>query len=249
MNANPQYTEIDLVDTTLSPRRQWLCMQLAKLLPNNLIRLASNDPHTKFFFEAWTGQTQAGLEAAWKGQGFKRPETPEEKKTGAAWVRKVGGPVTTSCEGLITKAIGQLTAAGHGTPKRGKMSSFNLAGCDNGREQATSTPGWHWWRERSPSLHPQPGDFFQIGTPIKAGLWTFAHVGIITGWADERNPVWTTVEAGQAGPSSGFDFMTRKGPRQMNPVDPRNPKSKKELMGWLDLDEFFGDISRKGAGY
>ena len=60
-----------------------------------------------------------------------------------------------------------------------------------------------------------------------------------TGWADERNPVWTTVEAGQGGPSTGYDFMKRKGPRQMNPVDSRQPK--KELMGWLDLDAFFGD--------
>ena len=119
------------------------------------------------------------------------------------------------------------------------MSSFNLPGCDNGRELATVTTGWHWWRERTELLHPKPGDFFQLGAPIKAGLWSFAHVGIITGWADERNPVWTTVEAGQSGPSGGFDFMKRKGPRQMNPIDPRKPG--KQMMGWLDLDAFFGD--------
>jgi hypothetical protein len=242
----PQYNEIDLVDVTLSPRRQFLCRELANLLPNNLTKLASNDSKTKLFFEAWTGQTQGNLETRWEAEGFTRAVSPEEKKMGV-WVRKGGGPVTTSCEGLINKAIAKLTAAGFGTPKRGKMSSFNLAGCDNGREPSTVTAGWHWWRDRSPLLHPQPGDFFQIGTPIKTGLWSFAHVGVITGWADERNPMWTTVEAGQAGPSSGFDFMKRKGPRQLNPVDPRAPK--KELMGWLDLDEFFGDVSQKGASF
>jgi hypothetical protein len=246
MNAIPHFSEIDLVDVTLSPRRQWICKQLATLLPNNVIKVASNDPHTKVFFETWTGQSQKNLETAWENEGFKRAATSEEKKMGV-WVRTGGGPVTTSCEGLITKAVKMLTAAGFGTPKRGKMSSFNLAGCENGREQASATVGWHWWRDRSASLHPQPGDFFQIGTPIRAGLWSFAHVGIITGWADELNPMWTTVEAGQAGPSSGFDFMKRKGPRQVNPVDPRRPG--KQLMGWLDLDEFFGDVSQKGAAF
>ena len=240
--------ERDLVDPTLSPRRQWICRELAKVLPNNVITLASNDPKTKAFFKDWTGQTQENLEAAWRREGFKPSVTPDERKKGA-WSRSVGGGVTTSCEGLITSVISKLTAAGFGKPIRGKMTSFNLAGCEapSGKEPAQTTVGWHWWRDRSPSLHPQPGDFFQIGTLTKPGQWSFAHVGIITGWADERNPVWTTVEAGQAGPSSGFDFMKRKGPRQLNPVDSRHPK--KELMGWLDLDEFFGDKSQKGAGF
>ena len=247
MSAMPQYNEIDLVDVTLSPRRQWICRELAKLLPNNHIRLASNDPATRLFFESWTGQSQKSLESAWEHkEGFRRAVTPEEKKRGV-WIRDSGVGVTTSCEGLITQALTKLAQAGFGTPKRGKMTSFNLPGGDHGREPASPTVGWHWWRDRSPSLHPQPGDFFQIGTPGTAGRWTYAHVGIITGWADEMNPVWTTVEAGQAGPSSGYDFMTRKGPRQLNPVDRKNPK--KELMGWLDLDEFFGDVSQKGAGF
>ena len=197
--------ERDLVDPTLSLRRQWLCAQLAKVLPNNTVRLASNDERTKLFFELWTGQTQKNLETAWLREGFKQAVTDEEKKRGA-WVRTGGGPVTTSCEGLIGEAIRQrFTKAEFGKPNRGKMSSFNLAGCDNGREPSAVTTGWHWWRERTDTLHPKPGDFFQLGAPIKAGLWSFAHVGIITGWADERNPVWTTVEAGQSGPSSGFD--------------------------------------------
>jgi hypothetical protein len=71
MNAIPQFSEIDLVDVTLSPRRQWICKQLATLLPNNVIKVASNDPHTKVFFETWTGQSQKNLETAWENEGFK----------------------------------------------------------------------------------------------------------------------------------------------------------------------------------
>jgi hypothetical protein len=140
---------------------------------------------------------------------------------------------------LIGKVISKLTAAGYGKPvNRGKMSSFNLAGCaEGGREPATAT-GWHWYRDRTDTLHPQPGDLFQIGKQLKPGQWSFAHVGVITGWSDGDNPTWTTVEAGQGGPSRGFDFIKRKGPRPLNPIDPKNPG--KELMGWLDIDEFFG---------
>jgi len=239
MGTMPLTNELDLIDPTLSARRQWLCTQLAKILPNNVVTLASNDSRTRVFFEEWTGQSQKSLEDAWQfKEGFTRASTPEERKRGV-WIRNGGGAVTTSCEGLIGKAVSKLTTAGFGNPLRGKMSSFNLVGCDHGREPAQATVGWHWWRDRTPELYPQPGDFFQLGTPIKPGLWSFAHVGVITGWGDERNPMWTTVEAGQGGPSTGYDFMKRKGPRQMNPVDPRQPK--KEMMGWLNLDEFFGD--------
>ena len=69
--------ERDLVDPTLSPRRQWICRELAKVLPNNVITLASNDPKTKAFFKDWTGQTQENLEAAWRREGFK-PSVPKK---------------------------------------------------------------------------------------------------------------------------------------------------------------------------
>lgn len=235
-----QPDEIDFVNPYLSARRQWVCTQLAVLLPNNVVTVASNDKKTHIFFEDWTGQSQAKLVTAWEStrEGFRRAETPEEKKRGV-WIRDTaGGPVTTSCEGLIGSLLRKLTAAGFGSAIRGKMTSFNLAGCGpNGREPAT-TVGWHWFRDRTASLHPQPGDLFQIGKPANTGQWSFAHVGVITGWAEGENPTWTTVEAGQGGPGRGFDFIARKGPRPLNPVDPKNPK--KELMGWLDIDEFFG---------
>lgn len=241
MGTIAQFNEIDFVNPYLSPRRTWICTQLAMLLPNNVVTIASNDKKTNILFEEWTGQSQKNLESTWENkEGFRRSVTPEEKKRGV-WIRDAPGAVTTSCEGLIGRLVGKLTAAGFGKPmKRGNMSSFNLPGCDKfGREPAT-TPGWHWYRDRTDSLHPQPGDLFQVGKLAKAGQWSFAHVGVITGWADGDNPTWTTVEAGQGGPSMGFDFMKRKGPRPLNPIDPRNPK--KELMGWLDIDEFFEQV-------
>jgi len=88
---------------------------------------------------------------------------------------------------------------------------------------------------------PRTGDFFQIGTLDKPGNWYYDHVGVIIDCVDDpKNPTWTTVEAGQGGPGRGFDLVKRKGPRLLNPVDPDHPKSKKELMGWLDIDEYFG---------
>jgi len=237
--------EQDWVNPYLSPRRTWICEQLAILVPNNAVTVASIDTPTsknkKIFFEEWTGQSQTKLVAAWESdrEGFRKSVTDEEKKRGA-WIRDTaGGPCTTSCEGLINKVKSKLTAAGFGTPITGNMTSFNLAGCTNGKEPAT-TVGWHWWRDRTESLHPQPGDFFQVGIPFfKPGQWTFKHVGIITGWVDGENPTWTTVEAGQGGPAKGYDYIARKGPRPLKPIDPTSPK--KELMGWLDIDEFFGD--------
>src|SRR6185312_7422417 len=129
MGTMPLTNEIDLIDPTLSPRRQWICAQLANVLPNNVVTLASNDKKTSILFTEWTGQSQKGLEAAWRREGFKPAVTPEERKKGV-WVRDGIGATTTSCEGLITTVINKLTAAGFGKPIRGKMSSFNLAGCE-----------------------------------------------------------------------------------------------------------------------
>ena len=240
------FDERDWINPYLSPRRQWICEQLAILLPNTVVTVASIDTQTskgkQIFFEEWTGQSQTKLVAAWESpaQGFRKAVTPEETKRGK-WIRDNPNlPCTTSCEGLINKVKSKLTTAGFGTPITGKMTSFNLAGCTNGREPAT-TVGWHWWRDRTASLHPRPGDFFQVGIPftINPGQWTFKHVGIVTGWDGGDNPTWTTVEAGQGGPAKGFDYIARKGPRPVIPVDPDNRK--KELMGWLDIDAFFGD--------
>jgi hypothetical protein len=237
-------SEIDFVNPYLSARRQWICTQLAILVPNPLMTIASNDAKTKSLFQEWTGHTQSGLEGHWKAEGFKKAD--DSVKEGGVWVRKGGGPVTTSCEGLIGQLFAKLQSAGLGYKpgmKPGRATSFNLPGCENGVEPATSL-GWHWYRDRTSSVHPRAGDFFQAGTPATYGkdrkaAWSYAHVGVITGYVEGESPSWATVEAGQGGPRAGFDFMKRKDWRPVNPIDKNNPK--KVLMGWLDIDEYFGD--------
>ena len=236
MGTSDELTEVDFVNPYLSPRRQWICTQLAKLLPNSVVSVASNDPKTKFLFQEWTGHTQSGLEGHWKSEGFTKAKDP--KKEGGVWVRKGAGPVTTSCEGLNGTLLSKIASAGFGTAKGG-ATSFNLAGLDKHGNEPATTAGWHWFRDKTKDVHPRGGDFFQVGTLVKPGQWYFHHVGVITGYVDGDNPYWTTVEAGQGGPRAGFDYMKRKDWRLLNPIDKADPK--KVLMGWLDIDEYFGD--------
>jgi hypothetical protein len=240
MGMSDQLTALDFVNPYLSARRQWVCTQLAQVLPNYLTKLMSSDPATRAKFEEWTGQSQSNLERAWTNEGFTRAKTPEERQKGV-WVRSGGGAVTTSCEGLIGTLFRKIEGAGFG--KRAKTgtpaTSFSLCGCDKwGKEPSQPVVGWHWFRERSKSVHPQAGDFFQVGIAAGPNRWELRHVGVITGYAESDNPEWETVEAGQGGPSAGADWMQRKPWRPVNPVDKRNPK--KVVMGWLDIDQHFG---------
>lgn len=235
-----QPSAIEFVNPYLSHRRQWVCTQLANVLPNTTTKLMSNDAATRAKFEEWTGQSQSSLETAWASQGFTRAKTEEERKKGV-WIRNGGGPVTTSCEGLIGKLFGKIEAAGLG--KRAKTgtaaTSFSLCGCDQwGKEPSQPVVGWHWFRDRNKSVHPRAGDFFQVGIPTGPKQWELRHVGVITGYVEDAPPSWETVEAGQGGPSAGADWMQRKPWRPVDPVDTRNLK--KVMMGWLDIDEHFG---------
>jgi hypothetical protein len=235
-----ELSAIDFVNPYLSTRRQWVCTQLASVLPNTVTKLMSSDPATRAKFEEWTGQSQSKLETAWTNEGFKRATTPEERQKGV-WVRNGDGPVTTSCEGLIGTLFRKIEAAGHGhRAKTGTAAtSFSLCGCDKwGKEPDKPVVGWHWFSERSKSVRPRAGDFFQVGIPAGNKRWELRHVGVITGYTEGDNPQWETVEAGQGGPSAGADWMQRKPWRPVNPVDIRN--TKKVLMGWLDIDEHFG---------
>jgi hypothetical protein len=235
--ANPQpLSALDFVNPYLSPRRQFVCTEMAKLAPNTVVVVASNNKATDARFQEWTGHTQKSLEDAWTREGFRKAATPEERKRGA-WIRDHAGAVTTSCEGLIGKLFARIEAAGYGK-RDGNATSFNLGGLQRatGKEPATAR-GWHWFRDRTKDVHPQPGDFFQVGRLAAPGQWFFHHVGVITGYIEQENPEWETVEAGQGGPGTGYDFLKRKGWRPMNPIDSRN--TKKVLMGWLDIDEHF----------
>jgi len=219
----------------LSGRRAWLVQQLNTLLPDNTRALSSIDKDTKEFFENWTGQTQVSLENAWQTkQDFHRAKDAEEAKRGV-WVSDTGAIGTTSCEGMVKRAVQKLSE--NGFNKNKPFDSFNLPGFEPKGKEPAKAVGWHWYKDKTATVHPQPGDFFQIGVPLANGRWSIRHVGIIIAWIDGENPIWTTVEAGQGGPSRGFDLVKRKGPRPVDPIDPA--VRSKVLMGWLDLDEFF----------
>jgi len=58
-----------------------------------------------------------------------------------------------------------------------------------------------------------------------------------------------TVEAGQGGPGRGTTSSPEKARAPSKPVDPKNPMSKKQLMGWVDIDEYLGpDAPAAAAG-
>jgi hypothetical protein len=250
--TGPQLTALDMVNPFDSPLRQFVCSQLATLLPNSVKVIYSHRKDTSMAFTEWTGYTQAGLETAWVKNGFRKATDDERKKTGRVWIRETGFAVTTSCEALVNKMVQKIKQVGYKNARplndHGILGSFNLAGCKaNGKEPAT-TVGWHWYRDKSADSKPQAGDFFQVGTEVKPGQWSFAHVGIITDFWDfdeKKIPTWITVEAGQGGPGAGYDAIMRKGPRPVDPVDPKNKH--KQLMGWLNIEEYFGGWDQRNG--
>jgi hypothetical protein len=231
--------EIDFVNPYLSPLRQWVCTQLANLLPDTTVKIASVK-EKKLLFTDWTGYTQADLVDKWVNkEHFTKDPAPKPGYSREAKYAAAG--VTTSCEAFINKLVQKIKKAGfkNGVPlkKRDPLDSFNLPGCASYGWEPAKTVGWHWYRDRTESLKPQAGDFFQVGVPVKPGQWSFRHVGVITLFVDDGQPVWDTVEAGQGGPASGYDWIARKGLRPVTPVDPKH--TSKVVMGWLNIEEHF----------
>ena len=151
-------------------------------------------------FQAWTNWSQDGLKKQWEAE-------------------KGSGAVTTSCNAFLGVLVSKIRTAG-GLSAGAPFQSFNLP--------KAGGQAFHWAGDAS--QQPQPGDFFQIGTPgpdlshaDKGG--TFKHVGVIL---DIDYIIWITVEGGQGGPKSGFDAIKRK--VQVRPSG---------LMGWINIDEFF----------
>jgi hypothetical protein len=234
--TNTDDDTIDFVNPYLSPLRQWVCRQLAIAVPNTQYVIASNDAKTQEFFKVWTGYTQKDLEKIWEDQGFKRTN-----KNGRVYTRDGGGAVTTSCEAFIGKVVNKIKGAGFAKgmpPGRKPFRTLDIAGLGPFGKGAATTPGWNWYWLKSGDKHPRPGDIFLAGTRVAPDRWSYAHVGFVTLWVDGPNPTWETVEAGQGGPGAGYDAIKRKGPRPLNPVDPKNPS--KVLMGWVDIDVYFG---------
>lgn len=238
MSEKNEELRIDIVSPYLSEMRQWVCRELIRLFPHDGVEIRSDQNNA--LFSAWTNASHLGLNQIWAGQ---RQDVNEEKTMYA---------VTTTCNALIQVLVNKINAR-FGKPQR-RFDTFQLP--KNGY-------GWHWYPEEG--IHPQPGDFFEIG---KRG-GQYKHVGIVidvrgvpkTPPADLRSQYrpgvtsasrildmeevvnamrlgvnqtqvsWATVEAGQGGPSMGFDSIKRKGLRRLD----------SGLMGWLNIDEYFGN--------
>ncbi len=219
----------------LSDRRVFILWQLVLALPNTGMVLASNDKGSSARFKDWTGLTQETLEAAWTDEKFvKGPAGSWTRDKKEAW-----RGVLTSCEGLVLRVFDKIEAAKMGK-RKGLATAFNLANVHPKSGMELKTPvGWNWYRDKVATVRPQPGDLFQVGVPTGPKQWTLKHVGLITRWDDNDGwPMWETIEAGQGGPSSGYDSMRRKEYRPVFPIGKAD--SGATLMGWLDLDEHFG---------
>lgn len=259
-NPQPKLDARDWLNPYLSPRRQWVCQWLADRVPHSGMPPVprKNDPGPPHVFVAskgnkaaifteMTGYTQSDLVKKWTDEGF-RATTEAEKKgndlkyKGKEFVRITGaGPGTTSCEALINKLFQKIEQNGFGkrpAKLEDQATSFNLLGLEKNGIGGGKVRGWHWFSKRTES--PQPGDFFQAGVrrANNPEQWTLRHVGVITGYVEGENPSWETVEAGQGGTALGYDYILRKAWRPVTPVDPNEPT--KLLMGWLDIDEYFG---------
>lgn len=233
----------------LSSVRTWITSELKKLLPADTSEIRSDT--NGVVFQEWTGMTQNGLESIWVNEDMQRAinliaagKDPNGgvkfKKRGAYAIQKAkdliearrksaeealkvssGGAAfdvkklvnarvgtTTTCNAFLGVVVRKTLAAG-GLANR-TFHSFDLP-------KAGGT-AWNWYP--TPEKSPKPGDFFQVGT--RGG--TYLHVGTIL---DVNDIIWSTAEAGQGGPGSGYDAIKRK------------TKVSGNIMGWIDVDAFF----------
>jgi hypothetical protein len=240
--------QLELINPYYSRMRQWIWEQLLVGFPSPGIKVYSNRPKDNPVFKKWAGFTQTSLEAKWLSEGFVRNKfaNDEEKKKGVFYRTSGVGPGTTSCNGFVGEVLSLIRNSGvvgnvGANPKN--FSSFNIPGLVNASAPST-TPGWHWASEMTDRFKPLPGDIFQAGNQWMGGpRWQVRHVGVILNFKyDPSNSVWESIEAGQGGPSSGWDAITRFAPRNLNPM---SKNDNRVFMGWLNIDEFFDSIQLK----
>jgi hypothetical protein len=82
------------------------------------------------------------------------------------------------------------------------------------------------WIESTPDNYPDYGDILRH---------TAFHVDVCVGWDGEDEDILLRAAGGQGGKSVGHDIIKRV--RGTGSYDP------KRLMGWIDIDIFFGDDS------
>lgn len=186
-------------EQNLSPLRKWFCNELEKSFPPGTV-ITSN--RNSMEFKKWTGIDQQGLEELWKSS-----------------------PGFTTCNSFLSQVFWVICRAGGlSAPKDYMFKSFQLPN-EGSRKTFRLENSFHYYNSDL-GLLPQPGDFFEMGTPTK-----YEHVGIILDITiDDEKKTWTKIEAGQAGKRQGFDSIKRNGPSSF-------PGG--SLLGWINIDEYF----------
>lgn len=182
------------------------------------LRLWVHDQLTKLF-------PNTGVVITSNGQGELFTEWTGMSQDGLTeqWEKEKGGiAVTTSCNSFLSTLVNKIRTAGG--LAGGTFQSFDLP--------VAGGAAWHWYPEAG--RRPKSGDFFEMGLRNPK---SYKHVGVILDM-DYEYIFYNTVEAGQGGPTSGYDSIKRKGPRIF--PDPG-------FMGWVDIDEFFGGWKGPGS--
>jgi hypothetical protein len=210
-------------DDVLTPVRTWVVSTLTQLFPSSGKVIRSKDGTE---FQNWTGMAQDDLDKAWAAQKDAQAQVADLKKAGKPIPKDLAvkaAATLTSCNGFLGVVAGKVRIAGGLSPAKSFLS-FNLP--------AEGRTSWHYYPD--PDLSPKPGDFFQLGSKGKTGVWTFQHVGIILDM-DYEGCSWTKVEAGMGGPSIGMDLIKRDGPSLFPPDN---------FMGWIDVDAYYAGWSQ-----
>ena len=105
---------------------------------------------------------------------------------------------------------------------------------------------FHWF-VNEPDRKPHPCDFFELGTAAHPDPKevSASHVGVFLRPIGPESPVigprfWDTVEAGQGGPAWRVkgDQLEQVGVDKIVRTTRLYPQH--NLLGWLDIDEYFG---------
>lgn len=227
--------------------REWIVNKLTNLLPGESSEIRSDT--NGVLFKEWTDMTQAGLESIWIAEDTQRAinnmvsgagedtSTLRFKKgvpQAIANAKAIIGARRDEVNGMVQagimvpqqvslyKPVGTTTtcnvflgvvvrkALAEGGLASRSFSSFDLP--------LSGGTAWNWYP--TPGKSPKPGDFFQIGK--RGGM--YQHVGIILSINGES---MTTADSGQGGPSVGYDAIKRK------------KRNVSDIMGWIDVDQFF----------
>lgn len=229
--------------------REWIINKLTNLLPSDSSEIRSDI--NGVLFQEWTGMSQSGLESIWiqedtqrainniaagKGEDLSLLKYQQRaraimdrakymieyrQKEYAESAQLMSGTIDFKLSSMV-KTVGVTTtcnaflgvvvrkALAEGGLAKRYFHSFDLPNAGGS--------AWNWYP--TPGKSPKPGDFFQIG---KRG-GAYQHVGIIIAMNGESI---TSADSGQGGPSVGYDAIKRK------------KRTLPDIMGWIDVDEFF----------